>query len=153
MVKIIKSLFALSIALAVMIGASGFSFIIHHCNTGNHTEFRLSGQNPDLCCNLSAHMDQVQPEDGCCQEEEQNRQNYTEELKHQCCEESLINFESLPVFLKSDSSDRAISLAYLPSSEINFTNQDSPVSHLNSFSSPPKPCRKLILVFNQSFLL
>jgi hypothetical protein len=155
MEKPVKYLLILLLGLAVIIGASGFSFIVHHCFTGDHTEITLKSGHSDDCCHHPDHKQVNEPEK-CCHGEGQNNETgpYTE-LNHKCCEEGLLSMALLPVIVKNSASDIFLNISEVTISETFVIQGISEISEHEGihYPPPPKPLGRHILLVNQIFLL
>lgn len=154
MEKPVKFLLILFLGLAIILGASGFSFIVHHCFTGDHTEISLKSGHTDGCCHHPGH-EQAPATDNCChQEKEQQNSGQKEELSHQCCEEGLLSIQSLPVYLKTSPAEFSVQSKTINLADISVIQG---VSELLDFRYPPlffpKSKGQNILILNQVFLL
>jgi hypothetical protein len=154
MEKPVKYLLILLLGLAVILGASGFSFVVHHCFTGDHTEITLKTGHSEGCCH---HPDQQQSPatDNCChREKEQQNSGQRDELSHQCCEEGLLSIQSLPVYLKTSLAEFSVQPKIIYLADISVIQG---VSEALDFRYPPflltKSTGQNILLLNQVFLL
>ena len=153
MEKPVKYILAFLIGLAIILGASGFSFIVHHCFTGDHTAITLKSGQSDNCCHHHGH-EQVPASDNCChQENEQKESKPSSEINHKCCEEGMLIIALPPVITNPISSEISQSLEEITISETFISQGDSKAFHQNLIYSPPKPSGKQILLVNQIFLL
>lgn len=154
MEKPVKYLLIFLLGLAVILGASGFSFVVHHCFTGDHTEITLKSGHTDNCCHHPGH-EKISIGDNCCTPEgEEKESKPPAEFRHTCCKEGSLSITLQPVITKNTSSEIYQNLEELTISETLISQGDSKVFHNNLFIyPPPKPSGKQILLVNQIFLL
>lgn len=154
MEKPVKYLLILLLGLAVILGASGFSFVVHHCFTGDHTEITLKSGHTEGCCHHSDHQ-QAPATDNCChQEKGQQNSGPREEIHHQCCEEGLLSIQSLPVYLKTNLAEFSVQPQIIYLADMSVIQGVSEVLDFSpSFSLLLKSTGQNILLLNQVFLL
>lgn len=155
MEKPVKYILILLLGLAVILGASGFTIILHHCFTGDHTEITLKSGHSDNCCQHPDHK-QAHDSEKCCHTESQNREpNPHAELKHKCCEEGMLSYALLPVIMKNSASDIFQNISEVTISKTFVFQGISKVSDQGGIHHPPppKPLGRHILLVNQIFLL
>jgi hypothetical protein len=153
MEKSVKHLLILLLGIAVILGASGFSLIVHHCFTADLTEVSIKSGHSDSCCHHPDHM--VVHDHDCCHKDALNRNQLPfAEINPQCCEEGLLSFEGLPVYHKSNSPETELVFHAFYSNVLQAPVFDSDEGTLvGDYIPPPKPIGKHILLVNQVFLL
>lgn len=154
MEKPVKYLLIIILGLAVILGASGFSFIVHHCFTSENTEVSTKGGHTDNCCHHPNHG-HTTSEGNCCNEENKSEtQKPFTEISHKCCEEGLLAVQGLPLYNKTNVPEISAELLTV----FSFIYQISvfPDEKTGTFSfgiPPPKFSGKQILLLHQVFLL
>lgn len=153
MEKSVKYIIILLLGLAIILGASGFSLIVHHCFTADLTEVRIRSGHSDNCCYDTDHV--VAQDNVCCTEESRRgKQDPIAEINHQCCEEGFVSVEGLPVYHKTNSPETDLVFQKV------FTNISKPSAAYvresklsGNYIPPSKPFGKHILLVNQVFML
>lgn len=154
MEKPVKYLLIIILGLAVILGASGFSLIVHHCFTSDLTEVSTVGGHSENCCHHTEHSHSLE-EGSCCSEENNSEsQKPFAEISNKCCEEGLLAVQGLPLYYKTNVPE--ICTEFLP--VFSFISRISVFSaeKTGTFSfgiPPPKFSGKQILLLHQVFLL
>jgi hypothetical protein len=154
MEKPVKYLLIFLLGLAVILGASGFSFVVHHCFTSDHTEITLKSGHTDNCCHHPDH-EKIPIGDNCCTPEgEEEESKPPEEFRHTCCEEGSLSITLQPVITKNTSSEIYQNLEEVTISETLISQGSSNNFRPNLlFYPPPSLSGRQILLVNQIFLL
>ncbi len=154
MEKPVKYLLIFLLGLAVIFGASSFSFIVHHCFTSEHFDVPSRRGHTENCCHHPDHTIH-QEDDSCCQDQtNQEKQKPSAELSHKCCEEDLMAFRGLPLYYKSNIPEISAELLAVNSlfSPVTFFPLEKP-GIFRFTVPPPKFSGKQILLLHQVFLL